>query len=99
MQSVVTTYRYLVAPRSRALIYRRVVIRLAARILRSGSHPGSGDEQGSTVAEERKRIRRKPEHAEREILDTAEEFLRDDDFRELTVDEVMAPTGMVRSAF
>ena len=45
----------------------------------------------------RKRIRRKPEQAEREILDTAEEFLRDHDFRELTIDEVMAATGMVRS--
>ena len=46
-----------------------------------------------------KRIRRKPEEAEREILDTAEGFLRDHDFRELTIDVVMARTGMVRSAF
>jgi TetR/AcrR family transcriptional regulator, ethionamide resistance regulator len=48
---------------------------------------------------ERKRIRRKPEQAEREILDQAEEFLRENDFRDLTIDEVMARTGMVRSAF
>ncbi len=46
-----------------------------------------------------RRIRRVPEDAEREILDTAEEFLRDHDFRELTVDAVMARTGMVRSSF
>lgn len=47
----------------------------------------------------RRRIRRTPEQAEREILDTAEDFLREHDFRELTVDAVMARTGMVRSAF
>ena len=46
-----------------------------------------------------KRIRRKPEDAEREILDAAEEFLHDNDFRDLTIDEVMQRTGMRRSAF
>jgi AcrR family transcriptional regulator len=46
-----------------------------------------------------KRIRRKPEDAEREILDAAEAFLQTGDFRDLAVDEVMARTGMVRSAF
>jgi AcrR family transcriptional regulator len=45
------------------------------------------------------RIRRLPERAQQEILDAAEDFLRDHDFRDLAVDEVMARTGMVRSAF
>jgi AcrR family transcriptional regulator len=47
----------------------------------------------------RKRIRRKPQDAEREILDAAAAFLQTNDFRDLTVDEVMARTGMARSAF
>jgi TetR/AcrR family transcriptional regulator, ethionamide resistance regulator len=45
------------------------------------------------------RIRRLPERAQQEILDAAEDFLSDHDFRDLSVDEVMARTGMVRSAF
>jgi AcrR family transcriptional regulator len=47
----------------------------------------------------RPRIRRLPERAQQEILDAAEDFLRDHDFRDLAVDEVMSRTGMVRSAF
>lgn len=46
-----------------------------------------------------KRVRRRPEDAEREILDAAEDFLQDHDFRELSVDELMRRTGMVRSTF
>lgn len=46
-----------------------------------------------------KRVRRRPEDAEREILDAAEAFLRERDFRELSVDELMRRTGMVRSTF
>jgi AcrR family transcriptional regulator len=45
------------------------------------------------------RRRRRPEEAEREILDAAEAFLRERPFRELTVDEVMARTGLSRPAF
>ena len=37
--------------------------------------------------------------AEREILDATEAFLQNNDFRDLTVDGVMAATGMKRSAF
>lgn len=97
MQPVAATYRYSVAPRIRALIYRRVVITLAAR------SPGADRMLNRVMSRaasspKPKRIRRKPEQAEREILDTAEGFLRDHDFRELTIDEVMARTGMVRSA-
>jgi TetR/AcrR family transcriptional regulator, ethionamide resistance regulator len=47
----------------------------------------------------RKRIRRKPEDAEQEILDAAEAFLQRNDFRDLAVDELMTRTGMVRSTF
>lgn len=46
-----------------------------------------------------RRVRRKPQDAEREILDAAEEFLQQNDFRNLTIDEVMQRTGMRRSAF
>src|SRR5437868_382817 len=45
------------------------------------------------------RVRRTPEDGEREILDAAEALLDKRDFRDLTVDEVMSGTGMVRSAF
>lgn len=45
------------------------------------------------------RQRRRPEAAEKEILDAAEAVLKEHDFRDLTVDEVMGRTGMVRSAF
>ena len=46
-----------------------------------------------------RRVRRKPEVAEREILDAAEGLLKEVQFRDLTVDEVMAKTGMQRSNF
>ncbi len=46
-----------------------------------------------------KRIRRRPEEAENEILDAARAFLAENDFRDLTVREVMKGTGMRRSAF
>jgi AcrR family transcriptional regulator len=52
-----------------------------------------------SAAAPRKRIRRKPADAEREILGAAEAFLQANDFRDLTVDGVMAATGMKRSAF
>ncbi len=45
------------------------------------------------------RRRRSPEEAEREILYAAETFLQDRPFRELTVEEVMARTGLSRPAF
>jgi AcrR family transcriptional regulator len=46
-----------------------------------------------------RRIRRRPEQAEQEILEAAEAFLQDHDFRELTVDALMRGTGMRRSGF
>jgi TetR/AcrR family transcriptional regulator, ethionamide resistance regulator len=45
------------------------------------------------------RRRRRPEEAEREILDTAEELLRERPFRELTVDDLMSRTTLSRPAF
>lgn len=45
------------------------------------------------------RRRRSPEEAEREILEAAETFLKEKPFRELTVEEVMARTGLSRPAF
>ena len=46
-----------------------------------------------------RRRRRSPAEAEREILDSAELFLRGRPLRELTIDEVMAGTGLSRPAF
>jgi AcrR family transcriptional regulator len=51
------------------------------------------------VSTKRKRIRRRPEAAEAEILDAAGELLAERDFRDLTVGAVMERTGMQRSAF
>lgn len=48
---------------------------------------------------ETKRIRRAPSEAEREILDAAEAILAERSFRDLSVDELMARTGMRRSSF
>lgn len=45
------------------------------------------------------RRRRSPEEARGEILAAARLFLRDRPFRELTVDEVMARTGLSRPSF
>jgi AcrR family transcriptional regulator len=46
-----------------------------------------------------RRRRRTPAEAEREILESAERFLRKRPLRELTIDEVMAGTGLSRPAF
>ena len=46
-----------------------------------------------------RRRRRSPAEAEREILEAAERFLRERPLRELTIDEVMAGTGLSRPAF
>jgi AcrR family transcriptional regulator len=45
------------------------------------------------------RRRRRPEEAEREILDAAEELLRGARFSALTVDELMSRTGLSRASF
>jgi AcrR family transcriptional regulator len=45
------------------------------------------------------RRRRRPEEAEREILDAAEELLREARFSALTVDELMSRTGLSRASF
>jgi len=47
----------------------------------------------------KRRIRRKPEDAEREILDAAEALLKEIRFRDLTVDAVTAAVNMRRSNF
>ncbi len=47
----------------------------------------------------RKRVRRRPEDAQREILDAAETMLRELDFRDLEVEELMNRTAMQRSNF
>jgi AcrR family transcriptional regulator len=46
-----------------------------------------------------RRRRRSPAEAEREILESAERFLRSRPLRELTIDEVMSGTGLSRPAF
>jgi AcrR family transcriptional regulator len=46
-----------------------------------------------------RRRRRSPAEAEQEILESAEGFLRERPLRELTIDEVMAGTGLSRPAF
>jgi AcrR family transcriptional regulator len=45
------------------------------------------------------RRRRRPEEAEREILDAAEDLLREDRFSALTVDDLMSRTGLSRASF
>jgi TetR/AcrR family transcriptional regulator, ethionamide resistance regulator len=45
------------------------------------------------------RRRRRPEEAEREILDAAEELLRGGRFSALTVDALMSRTGLSRASF
>ena len=51
------------------------------------------------MATHAKRIRRLPSDAQREILDAAETLLGERSFREMSVDELMARTGMRRSSF
>src|SRR4051794_3531573 len=46
-----------------------------------------------------RRRRRTPEAAQREIIEAAEGMLREQPFRELTVDEVMRRTGLSRPSF
>ena len=46
-----------------------------------------------------RRPKHDPAESAREILDAAEDFLRDHAFRELTVDAVMSRTGLKRPAF
>ena len=54
---------------------------------------------GRSSATGGRRRRRSPEVAEREIIDAAEELLRERPFRELTVDEVMRRTELSRPSF
>ena len=53
-------------------------------------------DEGASVPPRR---RRSPEEAEREILEAAESFLMRRPFREMTVGELMARTGLSRQAF
>jgi TetR/AcrR family transcriptional regulator, ethionamide resistance regulator len=67
--------------------------------IRRASAVRVGGDTINTVSTTRKRIRRRPEVAEAEILDAASELLADSDFRDLTVGAVMERTGMKRAAF
>jgi TetR/AcrR family transcriptional regulator, ethionamide resistance regulator len=58
-------------------------------------HPEGEGRRGTA----RRRRRRTPEVAEREIIVAAEAFLRERPFRELTVDEVMRRTDLSRPSF
>jgi TetR/AcrR family transcriptional regulator, ethionamide resistance regulator len=51
------------------------------------------------VPDQPKRVRRRPEVAEREVLDAAESLLRERNFRDLSVEELMERTGLKRSSF
>lgn len=53
----------------------------------------------ATELAKQRRIRRLPDDARREILDTAEALLAERPFRGLSVDELMARTAMTRSSF
>jgi AcrR family transcriptional regulator len=46
-----------------------------------------------------RRRRRKPEAAESEILNAAEQFLREAPLRDMTVDDIMSRTGLSRPSF
>lgn len=50
-------------------------------------------------ADKNRRRRRKPEDAESEILDAAEQFLREHSFRQMTIDDIMSGTGLSRPSF
>ncbi len=60
----------------------------------SGVHPEGEGRKGPA-----RRRRRTPEVAESEIIAAAESFLREQPFRELTVDEVMKRTDLSRPSF
>lgn len=51
------------------------------------------------VTEAKRRRRRSPEEAKREIIEAAETLLHERPFRELTVDELMRRTGLSRPSF
>src|SRR5215216_3330122 len=53
----------------------------------------------SEEARKTRRERRRPEESEREILDAAEQFLRERPLSEITVGELMARTRLGRSSF
>jgi AcrR family transcriptional regulator len=57
------------------------------------------EDKATQPEEPRRRRRRTPEVAEREIIDAAEALLRERPFRELTVDEVMRRTDLSRPSF
>ena len=64
-----------------------------------GSEVGEPTPEDAAVRTGGARRRRSPEEAEREILYAAKEFLRERPFREMTVGELMARTGLSRPAF
>ncbi len=52
-----------------------------------------------TVATQRTRKRQQREETRRQILDAAQEFLRENSFRDLSVDALMSRTGHTRTVF
>jgi TetR/AcrR family transcriptional regulator, ethionamide resistance regulator len=54
---------------------------------------------GGVQGEPGRRRRRRPQDSEQEILEAAEQLLRERPFRELTVDDLMAATSQSRTAF
>jgi TetR/AcrR family transcriptional regulator, ethionamide resistance regulator len=70
------------------------------RIIDAGSITVATTRQTAAAAAAKgRRRRRSPESAEREILQAAEDLLRERPFRDLTVDEVMARTTLSRPSF
>ena len=57
----------------------------------------SGGSESGTATQ--RRARHDPKESEREILEAAEQLLRERPFREVTVDAVMSRTGLKRPAF
>ena len=53
----------------------------------------------ATKATARRRPKHDPKESEREILEAAEQLLRERPFREITVEAVMSRTGLKRPAF
>lgn len=53
----------------------------------------------ASTATARRRPKHDPKESEREILEAAEQLLREQPFREMTVDAVMTRTGLKRPAF
>ena len=67
--------------------------------LTSPTGPTLTKKTNSAQTEKPRRRRRRPEAAESEILNAAENFLKEFPFRDLTIDDVMSRTGLSRPSF